>query len=316
MGSLVDRSLDQAAFAARPGAARHRCLLLRLRPAARQAGARRGGRRSRSATTSRRLRLADRLPDRARRRRLRRDLRRDRLHRPGRADLRAAADRRPSRPGDPAGGADRRAAAARRRPRRAARAARPDAADRRRHRLARRALLPLAGRPYALAAQRDEPARRHGLAHRRAGCEPTSLTLEAGKLICLIGPNGSGKTSLLHALAGIGAPAGEVRIDGVDPRRLRPGAAAAPADLSCRPSRDIAWPLPARDLIALGGEAGDRGRDPGRARARAVRRPAGRPAVDRRAQPGADRPGAGAAARSCCCSTSRPPISIRSGRSG
>ena len=47
--------------------------------------------------------------------------------------------------------------------------------------------------------------------------EPTSLALEAGTLACLIGPNGSGKTSLLHAIAGIGSPKGEVRIDGIDP---------------------------------------------------------------------------------------------------
>ena len=47
--------------------------------------------------------------------------------------------------------------------------------------------------------------------------EPTSLEVEAGTLTCLIGPNGSGKTSLLHAIAGIGTGNGEVRIDGVDP---------------------------------------------------------------------------------------------------
>ena len=45
--------------------------------------------------------------------------------------------------------------------------------------------------------------------------EQSSLTLEAGTLNCLIGPNGSGKTSLLHAIAGIGSASGEVRVDGV-----------------------------------------------------------------------------------------------------
>jgi len=79
----------------------------------------------------------------------------------------------------------------------------------------------------------------------------TAIAADAGALICLVGPNGSGKTSLLHALAGIGEPAGRVRIAGADPR------AAGPVErsrlLSYLPaSRDIAWPLTARDLIALG----------------------------------------------------------------
>jgi iron complex transport system ATP-binding protein len=83
--------------------------------------------------------------------------------------------------------------------------------------------------------------------------EPTSLTLEAGTLACLIGPNGSGKTSLLHAIAGIGSPEGEVRIDGIDPWRLGPP--HRQRLLTYLPaSRDIRWPLTARDLIRLGGE--------------------------------------------------------------
>ena len=85
--------------------------------------------------------------------------------------------------------------------------------------------------------------------------QPASLRLEAGTLACLIGPNGSGKTSLLHALAGIGNPQGRVRIEGIDPRTLGP--AQRQRLLSYLPaSRDIHWPLKARDLIALG-DAGD-----------------------------------------------------------
>jgi iron complex transport system ATP-binding protein len=81
--------------------------------------------------------------------------------------------------------------------------------------------------------------------------ETTSLQLEAGKLCCLVGPNGSGKTSLLHALAGIGSPQGEVRIGGVNPHDLP--TAARRSLLSYLPaSRDVAWPLSASDLIALG----------------------------------------------------------------
>jgi iron complex transport system ATP-binding protein len=79
-----------------------------------------------------------------------------------------------------------------------------------------------------------------------------SIDIDAGELVGLVGPNGSGKTSLLHALAGIGAPSGTVSLDGVDPRRLGP--ARRPALLTYLPAtRDIPWPLIARDLIALGG---------------------------------------------------------------
>lgn len=85
--------------------------------------------------------------------------------------------------------------------------------------------------------------------------KPTSLTLNSGTLTCVIGPNGGGKTSLLHALAGIGAPQGEVWIGGADLRKI--GAVQRKALISYLPtSRDIRWPLTGMDVVALGLPAG------------------------------------------------------------
>jgi iron complex transport system ATP-binding protein len=93
-------------------------------------------------------------------------------------------------------------------------------------------------------------AERMGLEGRLA---PADLRMETPQLVCLIGPNGSGKTSLLHALARIGGPSGEVRVDGRRPEDLAP--ALRRRLLSYLPaSRDVAWPLAAQDVVRLGGD--------------------------------------------------------------
>ncbi len=83
--------------------------------------------------------------------------------------------------------------------------------------------------------------------------DPADFRIEAAELVCLVGPNGSGKTSLLHALARIGNPSGEVRVDGRRPEDLGP--ARRRRLLSYLPaSRDIAWPLAAEDVVRLGAD--------------------------------------------------------------
>ena len=96
MGSLVDRSLEQAAFAALSRPLIAIALLWRMRGALDSLTLGEEVAQSLGHDVAP-LAHRDRRPHRDRGRRLRRDRRRDRLRRPGRADLRPAADRRPSR---------------------------------------------------------------------------------------------------------------------------------------------------------------------------------------------------------------------------
>lgn len=79
---------------------------------------------------------------------------------------------------------------------------------------------------------------------------PTDLSLMPGTLTVLVGPNGSGKTSLLHAIAGVGRPSGTVIVAGKSLNAVPPRARSAllgyvPA------SRELAWPLNVHAFVNL-----------------------------------------------------------------
>jgi len=79
----------------------------------------------------------------------------------------------------------------------------------------------------------------------------TDLNVAAGEMVALVGPNGGGKTSLLRAIARVEQATGQVSIDGENIAALSEARRARL--LAFLPaSRDVAWPIPARDVIALG----------------------------------------------------------------
>jgi zinc/manganese transport system ATP-binding protein len=75
------------------------------------------------------------------------------------------------------------------------------------------------------------------------------LDVAPGEFIAVLGPNGSGKTSLIRVLLGLQAlSAGEVRVAGREPRRGSPHIGYIPQQKALDPD----LPLRGRDLVGLG----------------------------------------------------------------
>jgi iron complex transport system ATP-binding protein len=77
------------------------------------------------------------------------------------------------------------------------------------------------------------------------------VAITSGEFIAVMGPNGAGKSTFIRALAGL------LRIDGLATISRRPinglNARERSAWFSYLPQdRDIAWPMPIRDVVALG----------------------------------------------------------------
>ena len=93
-----------------------------------------------------------------------------------------------------------------------------------------------------------------GLSVRLAGrvvLKDVSLSLSPGHLVALVGPNGAGKTTLLRALAGLIPSEGEIEIGG-DALASLPLRERAKRFGYLPQGHVVHWPLPARDIVALG----------------------------------------------------------------
>ena len=86
----------------------------------------------------------------------------------------------------------------------------------------------------------------------RTALHAVSLVLESGAFVALLGANGTGKSTLLAALAGLRTPdAGTVTLDGVALSAIG-GKALARQRAYLPQSPRAEWPIPVERLVALG----------------------------------------------------------------
>jgi branched-chain amino acid transport system ATP-binding protein len=100
-----------------------------------------------------------------------------------------------------------------------------------------------------------------------------NLYVPAGRVVCLIGANGAGKTSTMRALSGLLRPrAGSIRLGGVEIAGLKPHVVAAMGMLQVPEGRQIFAELTVAENLILGAWLVDDSAEIGRRKARVLER--------------------------------------------